>query len=308
MPVPGAVVTQVVGGLLGKIKSSAILLGVVYLIAFVFTLPYAATLTGWAGISGAAEIGLAAVLAVTVVTVLLNWIYVALVAAPVIAAAILVASGWAIWLSAPFVAIPVEIAVKVIMGVLSLGSQAGAADSLVTLGVDAATRVGQTLIALGGIFWWAARRLGSVNYIALGAYLTGIGLLGILSGVTGLSGVVVFMLVWLMLYMRIKGDTNLPDLRRLFQVVASLAVIVGAQGINMLALLQLPQMFVQNVPFAQQTGGMQFLGVYRYFIMLLALWGVWSPKSLWHAVPDVVRKPVEVWFASAGGLLRIARN
>ena len=302
MPVPG-VATQVVGGLLGRVKSSGILLGIAYLIAFVFTLPYALAVSGGTGVTGDLLIGLAAVVAIVVVQILLNWMYVALVAAPALAAAILVSVGWAIWLAAPMVAIPVDLALKIVMGALTLGTIS--LGSTVTLAVDAATRFGQTLIALGGVFWWAVRRLGNANYIALGAFVTGIALLGILSGAVGLSGVAVFLVVWLMLYMRIKGDTNLPDLRRLFQVVASLAVIIGAQGLSIFNTLQLPQQFAYLAS-SQSTGAMQFAGIYRYVIMLLVLWGVWSPTSMWKAVPSPVRAAIQGWFKSASGLIRIS--
>lgn len=302
--IPGAGLVTAVQAASSRFKSSSVFLGVLYLLAFVFTLPYAASVAGWAGVGGSAVFGLAAVLAVVLVQALLNWLYLAIVALPALAAAVLVIAGWGIWLYAPIVALPLNIGSQIGMGLVSGGTLTNAADSDITLLIEIATRLGQTLIALGGVLWWVTQRIGKVNYIALGAYLASIALLGSIAGVTGLGGTFVFLVLWLALYMKVKGDTQIPDLRRLFQVVATVATIIGTQGMVVLQTLAPAQTSIFGVvsPYA---GSMPFANVYHDVLLLPLLAIVWWPQGAWRLLSEPVQGRIAAVFGSAIEWIRL---
>ncbi len=304
MTTPGAGLVTTLNVASRQFKSSSVFLGALYIMAFLFTLPYAASVAGWTGIGDSAVLGLAAVLAIVLVQALLNWLYLAIVAAPALAAAVLVIAGWALWVYAPIVALPLNIGSQLGMGLVSGGTLTNALDSDISLLIEIATRIGQTLIAFGGALWWVTQRLGKVNYIALGAYLASIALLGSLAGVTGLGATFTFLVVWLALYMKVKGDTQLPDLRRLFQLVATAAAIVGTQGMAVLQALAPMQATVLGVvsPYA---GSLPFANFYHDAILLPILVVVWWPQGVWRLVSEPVRQRVGQTFADAIGLIHL---
>lgn len=294
----------VVGGLVGRIKSSGILLGICYLTAFVLMLPYAGLLAGWAGVGGAFKIALAAAVAVAGVGILLNWLYVALAVAPIAASIVLVLGGWAVWVGAPLLGIVIDSIVKLVLGFATLGTQTSALDPVVGYGIDFVTRIGQTMIALGGCTWWVVRKLGSANYIALGTFAAGIALMGAMSGVAGLGGVAVFLLVWLVIYMKVRKDENIPDLRRLFQVVASLAVLSGTQLLSLASIAApLSHLAIAGAPGVASSGPSTLGNVYKVCLALLMVWGIWRPQDAWSVVPAKVRVLLTAWFGDMQALV-----
>lgn len=291
-----------IGGILGRVKSAGILIGLLYLLAFVVLLPPMAAMAK-GSIGGIAELFAVGIVAVIVVQILLNWATVAIVAAPIVAAVVLVVGGWGIWLFAPLAALPVNVIVGMVGSFLP---GANSATSDISLLVDFISRAGQTLIALGGAFWWVARRLGKVNQLAIGVYIVSLGLLGILSGVLGLGPVMVFLLIWLVIYMKISNEKSFSDLQRIFQVVATVALLVNMGVFH--GVLSSAGGAWQSLSFGStgaSTGAVGFARTYEVLLDVLLLLGVWNPLRFWGWVPKGARNFLLNKVNSAMALLRL---
>lgn len=288
---------------MGRVKSVGVLVGLLYFMAFLLILPYVAASDDHA-ISGTAQLFAAGIIAVVVVQILLNWAAISMAAAPLVWAASFAVVGWVIWLFAPLAIIPINVMTGMILAFFPGAGTAATANYQFI--VDFLTRMGQFLMALGAAFWWVARKLLGVNQLAIGVYVVSLGLLGILSGVWGLGPVMVFLLVWLVVYTKLSDQKNLPDLKRIFQVVAAIALLVN-MGVTHSLLLRIagggaPVFAIGASP---NSAAMGFARSYEFLLDLLLLFGVWSPARLWGWIPQRTQTFVLDKFRSAAGLLRL---
>lgn len=278
-----------VGKLATTVKSSSVFLGILYLFSFLLLLPIFLrqqnVLTG-------AEVLFIAMLAVIAVHLLLNWLYVLTIAVPIIMSAVFFLGGMMIYLFAPLVILPIEALTHWIP--MAGESIAGSLSYI----HEFITRFGQTLMILGGGLWFLVKRAENINYIALATFLIGLTALGIIAGLTSLSGLLVFLTVWATVYMKIKGDklkddNNLPDLQILFKVVATITVLIGFFKIS---IVQSGSDFLNTAFYFSNSGNVfssegygAFLKVYESILGIFFLFGIWKPELLVKYVPDKLK-------------------
>ena len=297
----------VVLGLWGRLQSRAVALGILYLIVWVLILP---DFPHWAGSFGTAVVvSASALVALILVEAGLHWLRVFTVALPMAVGIGFLVVGSALWLASPLLFLAPSVAAGALATLFS-----GAGTALVT-GLSTFTdRVANTFQALGGAAMWLAHQGRGVNELAVGIYLFGIGALGVIVGVTNLSGLVLFLGVWLLVYGRLSGDLTGSDLRRVFQLVATLAIVAhsaltwGAWSLGQ-SVAQASRVgpFGFPIPGASPaTGPSAWPAVYTTLLSVALLLGVWRPLAVWARVPASWRSWLvnHVWRLWAHGSVR----
>lgn len=298
-------------GLFFRIQSSSVLLGIVYLACFLVSLPWVLSLHIPIGNFGVLLLALLA--GVVLATVFLNWIYAVVVAVPLLAAGVLFFGGWAVYIGSPLI-------MMAITGIVSTVSAAfGSVDPAITSVVDTVLKyfgsflnhIGQAMITMGTAIWYHIRVLAAkTNAVAIGAFLLGVVLVGILAGFTGLTGVAMFLVVWFIIYVKIHGDPLNPtldpaqaamDLKRLFQVVATIIVLIGTGSVRGAFSAIMPPLQQVSSPFTSflpspvpaAPGWPAYLSLYQWLLTVLFLTGIWKPSLLTRFVPGKYRDYLE---------------
>ena len=291
-----------------KLKNPAIITAMLYVIAFVALFPYLIHLH--LPVSDTLLVLLGMVLAIVIVSLLLNWAYVATMAFPMAAALLLFFVGWLVYIMAPLFDAIGQLLIAVLNGLISGFGAGGATGNITAAFHDLSTigdHVGQFFITVGaGIYIHAKVWVGKINYIAVGTFVTVFALLGVAMGLTGLSGVAVFLVIWLMFYMRMQGsssDDTVADLRIIFKVVATLVILIGSGVIHFSVSyfdgLQSSYSQYGGMP-SSYGGGNAFLEIWRYFWTIGLLVGTWKPKWLWKLVPNQYTQNIKELLGMAG--------
>lgn len=274
------------------IQSGSVFLGLLYCVAFLIELPFLWHRLGpLPGLTADGKLILAAVLAVVAVQLFLNWLVVLLVKVPLVLATALFLIGWAIYITAP--------AIMTFLAVIP--DLAGAAQ----LWATAVTNFAQFLIVAAGLLWWAARRLASLDQVAIGTFLLGTACFAFFSGIRGAGPAVVFLTVWLVAYLRVHPVAHWADIRRVIQVMASLAWSGSFAG-DLAALRAIP---TASPVWLGPTGTAASLvpgwGIWGYqaALWIAGMLIIWMPHRLWQWLPDSVRTPVAAPVRRAAALL-----
>ncbi len=264
-----------------KLKDSAALLGILYLLSFVLLLPFWLRLHG--GVLKLAEVLVLAMVSVALVQALLNWLYLAVIAAPLIGAAVLGAAGLAVYVVTPLF-------VGVIGGVLKMGipllGAMGGIDFVVQNIGEFVSRLGQAGMILAGVLWWAVENARKIDYAALGVFLFATVSLGLAAGANSLAGAFFFLVVWLVLYTRLQSRGEMgKSLVLVFKLAATLVVIagVGAIGVRYGGLWGTTVEFGLVKPPSEAYWDL--LAFYRVLMGGLLVGGVWFPGVFLGRVP-----------------------
>ncbi len=288
-PIGGSVV---LAKLLNGIKDVGIFTGVLYFLSFILLLPFALNQTG--NVLTVAEIVLIMVVAVVVVHILVNFLYYLLVAIPFAASVLLFISGYLLFLFAPIFGVSAQIVLSVVLGAFSavVGALSGI-DIGLNYMVEFITRVGQTLMALGGFMFWLVTKGKEVNYFALGVFLVLLTLFGVITtGLTSFVGLFAFLFIWLIVYYKVK-DNNIPDLTILFKIIATVLVLLGSYAVK---LYESGSFMFSASSVYGSPGYAQFLNIYGTVITIGLLIGIWKPTVLTNLFASGVREKIRGLF------------
>jgi len=261
-----------------QIKDSAIFLGCLYFVVFIILLP---EFIARQNIINGLQLVFLGALSVLIVHLFINWLYVAVTLVPLIMSAIFFAAGLVIWLFAPLSMFPIQ-------NILQVFAIFGVSFDLSLLN-EFVTRVGQFLMIIGGGLWWVVNKTKDLNYKALIAYITTIILFGVLLGVTSFTRLAGFLFIWLVVYSKVNGQENIPDLLVLFKVVATAAVVFGVFSVE---IVNLGKLYFAT-PTA--TGLRAFISLYKTVIGILIITGVWKPNLILVRLP--YRAKIQAMFA-----------
>lgn len=264
---------------LPQVKDSAIFLGCLYFIVFILLLPEFAVRQG---IVNGLQIIVFGAVSVLIVHLFLNWTYVVVVAAPLTMTVIFFALGCTIWLFAPGILFPIE-------GILHfVASIFGGSVNLVLLN-DFVTRIGQFLMILSSGLWWVVNKSQGLNHKALVAYIALVLLFGILIGATSFTRLAGVLMVWLVVYSKVKGNEGVPDLTVLFKVAATVAIVFGVFSAEIVQLgkgyLGTQFALLPGADSQAPAGLNAFISLYKMTIGCLILTGVWRPGMILSRLP-----------------------
>ncbi|PSR31208.1 MAG: hypothetical protein C7B46_17125 [Sulfobacillus benefaciens] len=290
--------------LTGRLRSGAIFLGSLYLIVWIVLLPtlWLALVQDTGPAFGAV---LMLILPIVVIEILLNGLVWLIVAVPWIMGVVLTVLGQILWLTAPLVFLPTAF----LSAIPDVGSGLTGASHFLETFVE---HLGLTVTACGAALFWVAQRLRSVNQVAVTAYLAAISIMGIIWGATSLAPLVVFLVLWLMVYAKMQQDATIGrDIRRLFQIAATGAVIANIAAVPMTtALAHGVTQWTQGLsvslfgptsapPWASllpATGSVAVIWHVIFWVGLL--WGIWRPGDLWRHVPPAMQGSVRQWWSA----------
>lgn len=269
--------TNYLSRMLFQIKDSAIFLGCLYFIVFILLLPEFAARQG---VVNGIEIVILGAISVLVVHLLLNWLYVAVTIIPLVTAAIFFIVGCTIWLFAPIILFSIEGVIQIATLLLGGGINLALLNEFLT-------RVGQLLMIISGALWWVVNKTKDLNYKALVAYIILVILFGILIGMTSFTRLAGILLIWLVIYSKVKGDENIPDLTALFKVAATVAVIFGVFSVEIAEVGKnyLSTQFSFASRASSPAGLNAFISLYKMALGGLVLTGVWRPNIILSKLP-----------------------
>lgn len=281
-------------------KNTAVVLGVLYAVAFLLLLPATLLRGGSAVTMGGILILMIA--AVAVIHALLNFTYLLVVAFPAVMAAAFALLGVTIWLTAPLVG-------SFVMALVSMIPFVDLSGSTVLI-IEFVSRFGQTLMLVAGALWWAIEKMRSINQGALVVFLFVVGSLGLFTGSRSWSGAMVFLVVWMAIYFRLNDASPggvQQNIALVFKAVATLAILFGtlriggsvevqqaltpavvsgvAQGDFDALFEALNRLWTTKVTI-QHSGGTGadwkdvVLGIYRWVLAGVATGGIWRPALL----------------------------
>lgn len=281
-------------GALGGLStaSPSLLLAFLYFAAFVVLLPLIWSHLQYRGGSLFLQLTVA-FLAVLLVHAVLNWAYVAVVAAPVTLAIAFVVVGTVAWITTPLLMLLFTFLSHIATDFLGLGVGSSLGfnfNAELTFIGEFFTRVSQTIIALGGAFWWLAQKAARINQVALTAYLIALGLFGTITGAFSFPALVLFLVLLLVIQMKLKQEPGAKDVTKIFRWVATAALLLGI----------LPM----EGGIAFHSGFQTFTSLYKLTLLILMLTGVWKPASLLKLLPSEWQ---EVLFEGVKGLLPLVR-
>lgn len=277
------------------LKDSAIFLGSLYFICFVLILPL------YLQKSGGLVIGLSTVLigilSIVLVHLFLNWLYVAVVALPLMMAIITFSLGFLIWIISPIIAFGAHSIMELMMSIITVLVGSSFIKLDFSLLNEILTRIGMALMTIGGGLWWLVQKAKDIKYKALGVYITLFALYGVVSGITSLSSLVVFLFIWLAIYMKVHGDDNIMDLRLLFKIVASTVTVLGTYGVGVIksgamwygTSLINKTLYYFDAPTVDNAGWAAFGILYNLLIGTFILFGIWKPQYVLERIPQPVK-------------------
>ena len=283
---------MLVAYVVGRIKSGAVFLGGLYLLAFALTFPFLTShLRAYLG--PAAILLIAMFAGFAIVTVFLNWFTIVVVGVPYIVGAALIVAGQTLWLGSPVLAI--------VFTPLTLIPDVGHTVYYVLRFSEMVTeRAGLTVSALGGVVIAIAKRASTLNQVALVSYISCLALMGLLCGAVGIGPLVLFLFVWLIVYMKVSQTaTAWPDIKRLFQVAATADLVLN----RVIGSVEWKAWEVIGNTLAQIEGRWQtpvmgrLLGVTNQPIGIIwsdvltvaLLFGIWQPQTVWRIAPKALR-------------------
>lgn len=221
-----------------------------------------------------AGIILVAILSIFIVHLFLNSLYIATIAAPFIIAIIMFSLGFSLWLLSPL-----------FVGVFDnfMGGIFSAFGIRLELGflTEVLTRISQTLMGISGWLWWLIKKAREINYHALGAYLFLIALFGTISGIASMAYLSVFLVFWLIIYMKVKGDENLSDILILFKIAATIPVVIGTLGKGSTKVLLSSLLYTVGLGHGVPVDGATvFISLYKIAFGIIVLIGIWKTQTL----------------------------
>jgi hypothetical protein len=264
--------------LLFQIKDSSIFLGCLYFIVFIILLPE--FIIRGNVINGLQMVIIGAV-SVLIVHLLLNWLYIATIAAPIVVAAVFFITGWGIWLFAPLLLFALESLFKIITMFIGVNIN-------LTLLNEFLTRLGQFLIIISGGLWWIVKKAKEINYKALTAYILLVILFGTVIGITSFTRLVGVLFVWFAIYSKVKGCDNISDLAVLFKIAATAAVTFGVFGVEVAKIGTniISSGVLSILKTNQQSADFNVLiSLYKTIIGGLIVTGIWSPGIILKRLP-----------------------
>ncbi len=284
-----------------KIKDAGLFLGVLYLVSFLLLLPFYLRNTG--NILSGAELMLIAILSIVLVQVFLNWLYILIIHIPFIMAAIIGTTGLIIFVFSPLLIIPVELiqnAASMFIGGSFLGNS-------LTLLSDFTYRLGQGMMIVAGVIWWLVEKAKNINYAALSGYLIGLAGLGIIAGISNFSSLLVFLTIWAVVYLKVSGNENIPDLRIIFKLVATVAVVFGMFKISVVSegkgFMDTVFYFSQSDNIFKTSGYHNFLRFYEILLAVFFLLGIWKPGAITGRLPQEFRDKVFEFVKKGAGAM-----
>lgn len=277
--------TMFLADFLLKTKQPAVFLGVIYLISFILILPFALKTSG--GVLTQAKLLLIATIATGLVHILLNWLYCLVVAVPLVMSAVLFIIGGLIWLFAPLNGIILDLVFKMVFGLFEaiVGGAFSFSGSIGYL-IEFTSRCGQTIMVLSGGLWWLVQKAKDINYKAIAIYLIALAIYGIFSGVTSISGLLMFLVIWAIVYYKISEDGQLPDLKTVFKIVATIAIIFGTFSIKV---VNTSYIFYNSNSFDTLAYN-NFLKVYKLGLAVILLTCTWAPLKAAKLLPEHIKK------------------
>lgn len=284
-----------------QVKDSAIFLGCLYFIVFIVLLPEFILRQGVVNGLSIIAIGIVSIL---IVHLFLNWLYVAVVIVPLVMASIFFIVGCLLWLFAPIIFFGIEVAIQIATLLFD-------AEISLSLLNEFFSRFGQLLMIISGGLWWVVNKSKDLNYKALIAYIILVLMVGILIGVTSFARLAGTLLIWLVIYSKVKGDENIPDLTLLFKIAASAVVIIGAFSVEAVGIGK--EFLIPHLPLMQNfkpllRGKDVFIALYKMTLGGLILTGVWRPEVILKKLP--YREKIQEFFFRAvnSNMVKISKN
>ncbi|MBT1278951.1 hypothetical protein VTU32_06525 [Thermoanaerobacter sp. CM-CNRG TB177] len=269
-----------------SLKDPAVFLGIMYFISFIITLPIALKYRG--GVLNYAEFLLVSIVAIGLVHIFINWLYYLTVTIPLIMSVIFFVVGWIMWLFTPFIGGIIDIFFSALnFALTSVFNFSYSGGGTLNYFSEFMTRFSQTLMAIGGALWWLVKKAKDIDYKALAVYLVSLSLFGIISGFLSTPGLVMFLVVWAVVDLKIRGDKNIPEMQTIFKVIATIAILFNAYSARL----------INNAIIFQPLGGgtfdsiayENFLKLYNIGLAILMLLCTWFPNKIIDMLPDKAR-------------------
>ncbi|WP_031516646.1 hypothetical protein [Desulfofalx alkaliphila] len=264
-------------------KNPAALLGTLYLICFCLMLPFYLTYSGSQILTESVML-LLSLVAIVGVHILLNWAYCLAKIIPITMSIILFATGSIVWVMTPLFMAPLEMILGVTFGTIDIFTRGVGSSFMVGVSgmiggvTETVSRIGQLLMIIAGWFWWLAEKTSKLDQKALGFYLICLAAFGVISGLASLYGLLIFLYFWLIVLYQLEGRDDVPRLRLIFQLVAT--VIIA---------LKVPT----SIIYTEMTVTNQissWLSAYQSLLMIIMLLVVWKPNMLVDVMPDKIKE------------------
>lgn len=270
-----------------SIEDAGIFLGCLYFISFILILPVCLQYSN--GFVNALEVALVAVVSVVVVHLLLNWLYIATVTVPLIMAGVFAGMGLLVWLFSPIILFVLSAFLDSFLNYSILFSGIELDYSLLNIFIS---RVGTLLVGIGSWLWWAVKKAKDLNYIALGAYVVLFAIYGALSSINSLSYIALFLIIWYLIYLKVRERANVKDVLKLFRVVATIAVVFGVYAVEIVRVgtsAFTDVYMVNTVGFGESGGYAAFVSLYKNVMGVLILLGIWKPNMFTNLIPETIK-------------------
>lgn len=275
-----------------KLKDGAIFLGIMYCLGLVVALP--AVIRNYNGEVPVLVLLGVSLLVLVIVHLLFNWMYYLIIIFPAIISGLMFLVGWAIYIMTPFYVAQINLLFTLI-NFMAFGSFD---HSWINNLNDFFSRIGQFLIAVGGIFWWFVQKGSEIKYRALAVYLVFIAFLGAVFGLFGPQNVFFFLFLWLIIYLKIgsTSDFDKEDLRLiaiLFKLGATITVISGLVGVNVIG-----SGIYATVVFSGGNIWDRIIIAYQNMLYVLIIIGIWTPiDNLKKLLPPKIREPLGKFYS-----------
>ena len=278
------------------LKNGAIFFGLMYVVSFIILFPF--WLRNTHAMGAQAVLLLVAVLIALTAHIIMHWLERAMTAVPALMVGVLAGAGFVVWVYTPTIMAPLNMLTRMTGGFDKTGLAGAILSGAVPYLAEYASRLGLALAVLGGVLWWVVKEGRRVERLALGVYLTGIAAFGVFSGGGAYTYLLPFLAIWLLAYLRTREGADVAGLGRVFQVVATVAIVTAAlsgglvDSITRLSMSLLP---------GQHTHGAYavFLTVWRYLWAAVLLFGVWGSGLLLRALPAAWREKLNCCLATA---------
>ncbi|WIV11082.1 hypothetical protein [Proteiniborus sp. MB09-C3] len=285
-----------ISGLISELKNPSILLGVLYGICFLIMLPIQLSKTSSVGNLFLAI--LYSIIPILIVHFLLNFLYYLVISIPLIMSIVIASIGLFIWLFAPLQGVILDTILNVInLALLTLGDDIFNVSGSLNYYIEFVSRLGQTLITIGGGLWWLVKKAKDINYVALYAYIIFLSFLLILSGIIQPSYTIIFLILWATLAIKVKENDSLPDLKLLFKIVANISIFVAIFRTQLITVSNLSSisnlLSINRKTFFNSNGYNYFVFIYSSIIFLLTTFGIWKPNIILTKMPSKMKKIVE---------------
>ncbi|SHJ47909.1 hypothetical protein [Tepidibacter formicigenes] len=272
------------GSWLAKLQSGSAILGVLYVLVFLFMIPVFVS-QGFSFDSMLAKSGII-VVSIVIVHFLVNGLYYMLVTIPVILAVITFIFGWLIWLGTPFFFSVFDMFFNAFNLATGLSSSFGTGNL-----VEFLTRLGQTFMGIGTGIWWIAKKVKEIDYAALYIYIVMLGLLGLVSGFISFGFPIVFLILWATLSYKIHENPNVDSNEQLalvMKIVGCLSMLIGTMNnINI----------ANNTWYGEKSYGLIAFSVISF---LSVSFGICKPDKLLNVVSKDVKEHFKKFIKKMG--------